>query len=29
MMPAMSAGKVTWNCRGYPVDAMPASCGGR
>jgi hypothetical protein len=28
-MPALSAGKATWTCRGYPVTAMPASCGGR
>jgi len=24
----MQGGKVAWNCRGYPVDAMPANCGG-
>lgn len=29
MTPSMSGGKVAWNCRGYPVSAMPASCGGR
>ena len=29
MLPAMQGGKVSWNCRGYPVDAMPANCGGR
>lgn len=27
--PALQAGKVTWICRGYPIVAMPASCGGR
>ena len=27
--PALQAGKTSWNCRGYPVNAMPASCGGR
>ncbi|MSQ55136.1 MAG: hypothetical protein EXR31_07190 [Betaproteobacteria bacterium] len=27
--PALAAGKVTWTCRGYPIVAMPASCGGR
>jgi hypothetical protein len=27
--PAISNGKVSWNCRGYPNVAMPASCGGR
>jgi len=29
MLPSMQGGKVAWNCRGYPVDAMPASCSGR
>lgn len=29
LMPALSAGKVSWSCKGYPVSAMPASCGGR
>ena len=28
LMPALNAGKVSWNCRGYPVSAMPTSCGG-
>ena len=27
--PTLSGGKVSWNCRGYPGGAMPASCGGR
>jgi len=27
--PTLSGGKVSWNCRGYPVSAMPMSCGGR
>jgi len=27
--PALQAGKVAWTCRGYPVSAMPAACGGR
>jgi hypothetical protein len=27
--PALSGGKVSWNCRGYPGNAMPVSCGGR
>jgi len=27
--PSLTAGKVNWNCRGYPVSAMPPSCGGR
>lgn len=26
--PALQGGAVTWNCRGYPITAMPASCGG-
>ena len=29
MTPSLSGGKVAWNCRGYPVSAMPATCGGR
>ena len=29
ILPTMQGGKVAWNCRGYPVDAMPASCSGR
>ena len=28
IMPALQAGKTSWSCRGYPVSAMPASCGG-
>jgi hypothetical protein len=28
LTPAMSGSKAAWNCRGYPVDAMPANCGG-
>ncbi|HWA37381.1 MAG TPA: hypothetical protein VG873_05895 [Burkholderiales bacterium] len=27
--PSLQAGKVTWACRGYPVSAMPPTCGGR
>ena len=27
--PALQGGKVSWTCRGYPVAAMPAKCGGR
>jgi hypothetical protein len=27
--PALQGGKVTWTCRGYPIVAMPTSCGGR
>jgi hypothetical protein len=29
MNPSLQAGKASWNCKGYPVTAMPASCGGR
>ncbi|HZQ74945.1 MAG TPA: hypothetical protein VFB08_18680 [Burkholderiales bacterium] len=29
MVPTVSGNKVSWSCRGYPVDAMPPSCGGR
>ena len=29
LTPSLSAGKVSWNCKGYPVSAMPTSCGGR
>ena len=27
--PAQQGGAITWNCRGYPITAMPASCGGK
>jgi hypothetical protein len=27
--PALQGGKVSWACRGYPITAMPASCGGK
>jgi len=29
LIPSMAGGKVAWNCKGYPVGSMPASCGGR
>jgi len=29
LMPSLQAGKLGWNCKGYPVSAMPPSCGGR
>ena len=29
VMPSLQAGKLTWNCKGYPVSAMPTACGGR
>lgn len=27
--PTLQGGSVSWNCRGYPITAMPASCGGK
>ncbi len=29
LTPSLSAGKTAWSCRGYPVTAMPSSCGAR
>lgn len=29
LIPALQSGKASWNCKGYPVDAMPPSCGGK
>lgn len=29
LMPSVQSGKVSWNCKGYPMSAMPAACGGR
>lgn len=29
LTPNLQGGKVSWNCRGYPNSAMPASCGGK
>lgn len=29
LTPSVQAGKVSWNCKGYPVNAMPSACGGR
>lgn len=29
LTPTLQGGKVAWNCRGYPVSAMPTNCGGR
>ena len=29
LTPALQSGKTSWNCKGYPVSAMPPSCGGR
>src|SRR5262245_23816094 len=29
LTPAMPGSKVAWVCKGYPVSAMPATCGGK
>ena len=29
MTPSLQSGKASWNCKGYPVHAMPPNCGGR
>lgn len=29
LTPALQSGKAAWNCKGYPVDAMPPACGGK
>ena len=29
LIPTLQSGKATWSCKGYPVDAMPPSCGGK
>ena len=29
LTPSLQSGKLNWNCKGYPVSAMPISCGGR
>ena len=29
LMPSMPGSKVAWVCKGYPVSAMPATCGGK
>lgn len=29
LTPSVQSGKVSWNCKGYPVSAMPQTCGGR
>lgn len=26
--PSLRDGKTSWDCKGYPIYAMPASCGG-
>ena len=29
MTPSLQSGKANWNCKGYPLTAMPQNCGGR
>lgn len=29
LTPQLHSGKASWNCKGYPVSAMPPNCGGR
>jgi hypothetical protein len=29
LTPSLQGGKTSWSCRGYPLDAMPPSCGGK
>lgn len=29
LIPSLSGGKVVWNCKGYPGQAMPVTCGGK
>lgn len=29
LTPALTGGKVTWSCRGYPLQSMPVTCGGQ
>jgi hypothetical protein len=29
LMPTLQGGQPGWTCKGYPVSAMPGSCGGR
>jgi hypothetical protein len=29
IIPTIQGGNVTWNCRGFPITSMPASCGGK
>jgi hypothetical protein len=28
LTPSLQSGKANWNCKGYPVTAMPPNCGG-
>ena len=29
LTPSMQGGKAAWNCKGYPLNAMPPACGGK
>jgi len=29
LTPSLAGSKVGWTCKGYPVSAMPTTCGGR
>jgi hypothetical protein len=29
LTPSLAGGKVDWTCKGYPMSAMPTTCGGR
>ena len=29
LTPSMQGGKTAWNCKGYPLGAMPPACGGK
>ena len=29
LTPSLAGSKVAWSCKGYPVSAMPSTCGGR
>lgn len=29
LTPTLQSGKTSWNCKGFPITVMPASCGGR
>jgi hypothetical protein len=29
MTPALSGGAISWRCHGFPIEQMPAGCGGR
>lgn len=29
LTPTLTGGKVSWNCKGYPTQSMPVTCGGK